>query len=159
MPRRLDAGGMLAALGGVMLLVSLFLDWYPRGSAWTIFELVDIVLAALAVAAIVAVLPLRRSGEPAAVGLVPDAWLPPIAAAAIVIVAVSLLNDPPPVAGASPEAGAWIGLAGALLMMAGAVLARARISLVVSTRAAEGAPPRGPTEVRPTEPLGRDQPY
>jgi hypothetical protein len=154
MPRRLDAGGLLAALGGLVLLVSLFLDWYPAGSAWTLFELVDIVLAALAVAAIVAVLPLQWPGEPAAVGLVPDGWLPAIAAAALAIVFVSLINDPPAIRGASPELGGWIGLAGALLLTGGAVLGRARISVVVSMRSSERPPPpSAETEVRPTEPL------
>jgi hypothetical protein len=156
MPHRLDAGGILAALGGLALLVGLFFDWYPAGSAWTIFELVDIVLAALAVAAIVAVLPLRRPGEPAAVGLVPDGWLPAIAGAALVIVMVSLINDPPAVRGASPEVGAWIALAGALLLAAGAVLGRAKISVVVSMRSPERTPPpSAETQVRPTEPLDR----
>jgi hypothetical protein len=154
MPGRVDAGGVLAAFGGIVLLVSLFLDWYPAGSAWTLFELVDIVLAAIGLAALVAVLPLRRPGEPAAVGLVPDGWLPAIAGAALVIVVVSLINDPPAVRGAGPEAGAWIALAGALLLAAGAVLARAQISVVISTRAPERRPPPpAETGVRPTEPL------
>jgi hypothetical protein len=156
MPHRLDAGGALAALGGVVLLVSLFLDWYPAGTAWRIFELLDIALAALALAAVIAVLPLRAPGEPAAVGLVPNAWLPAIAVAALALVVVSLVNDPPAVRGAGPDAGAWIALAGALLIGAGAVLGRARISLVVSSRRPAPQPPGGPgAEVRPTEPLGR----
>jgi hypothetical protein len=156
MPHRLDAGGVLAAIGGLALLVALFLDWYPSASAWTTFELVDIVLAALALAAIIVTLPVRRPGEPAAVGLVPDRWLPLIAGGALVIVAVSLINDPPAARGSSPEVGAWIALAGALLMTAGAVLARARISLVISMRSAERTPRSAETEVRPTEPLGPD---
>jgi hypothetical protein len=153
MPHRLDAGGVLAAIGGLVLIVSLFLDWYPGESAWTVFEALDIVLAVLGLAAIASVLPLRRPGEPAAVGLVPNGLLPALAGIALVIVVVSLVNDPPGARGGSPEAGIWIALAGALLLAAGALLSRAQISLVVGPRSPAAAPPSAETSVRPTEPL------
>jgi hypothetical protein len=156
MPHRLDAGGVLAAIGGAVLVASLFIDWYPGESAWTVFETLDIVLALIALAAIASVLPLRRPGEPAAGGLVPGALLPVLAAAALVIVVVSLVNDPPAARGESPEAGVWIALAGALLLAAGALLGRAQVSLVVGARSA-APPPSAETSVRPTEPL-RDEP-
>ena len=51
-PRRLDAGAVVAAGGAVLLLISLFLDWYGDGglgySAWTVFEVIDLALAAIA---------------------------------------------------------------------------------------------------------------
>ena len=51
--RRIDAGPLLALLGGLVLLVSLFLDFYePTFTAWEVFELLDLVLAALAVAVV-----------------------------------------------------------------------------------------------------------
>ena len=47
-----EAGAAVAAVGALLLLVSLFLDWYGDGregySAWTLFELIDLVLAAIA---------------------------------------------------------------------------------------------------------------
>jgi len=62
--RDLDGRRLLAGLGALALLISLFLDWYgqrhPIGSsggapdvgitAWTSFELIDILFAALALA-------------------------------------------------------------------------------------------------------------
>ncbi|MEA2356409.1 MAG: hypothetical protein QOD61_2538, partial [Solirubrobacteraceae bacterium] len=49
---RPDTGGLVAAVGGLLLLVSLFLDWYTLATftvtAWTAFEVWDLVLAALA---------------------------------------------------------------------------------------------------------------
>ena len=40
---RFDAGTGLVALGAVLLLVSLFIDWYdPSGDAWAVFESLDL---------------------------------------------------------------------------------------------------------------------
>ena len=41
---------MLLALGALLLLVSLFLDWYGPLTAWNAFEVTDVLLAALAIA-------------------------------------------------------------------------------------------------------------
>jgi hypothetical protein len=49
--RRFDIGPILLALGAALLLVALFLKWYGPLTAWNAFELTDILLAALAVAA------------------------------------------------------------------------------------------------------------
>ncbi|MDA0180939.1 hypothetical protein OJ997_11590 [Solirubrobacter phytolaccae] len=102
-------------LGGLILLVSLFLPWYGNhaavvgteqgihvlvsgfGTAWEAFSGFDIVLAVLAVAVV-----LTPRGR-ALVGL-----------AALVVVA-HLLLDRPEEGFAPPVYGAWIGLAGALL--------------------------------------------
>src|ERR671932_21440 len=55
---RFDAGTGLVALGAVLLLVSLFVNWYdPGGDAWAVFESVDLLLAAAAVACLIAVVP------------------------------------------------------------------------------------------------------
>ena len=53
MNRRFEMGPLLVALGAVLLLVSLFLDWYGPLSAWDAFEVVDVLLAALAVLSLV----------------------------------------------------------------------------------------------------------
>ena len=54
--RPLDAGAAVAAGGAVLLLISLFLDWYGDDghgySAWTLFEVIDLLLAAIALIAI-----------------------------------------------------------------------------------------------------------
>ena len=49
MTRRIEAGPVLVGLGALVLLVSLFLDWYePDVTAWEAFEVLDLLLAALA---------------------------------------------------------------------------------------------------------------
>jgi hypothetical protein len=136
MTRRFELGPIIVAAGGLLLLVSLFLDWYGAGvSAWDAFEVVDLLLAALAVAAIVA-----------AIGaLAPDGdyldrrWLPALVAAVAVLVAASIINPPPSVAGASADIGAWIAFGAALAMLVGAVLSLGRVSFSV---ALEGREPR-----------------
>src|SRR5215207_3430262 len=55
--RRIDVGPVLALIGALMLLVSLFLDWFEAGAtAWEVFEVLDLVLAACAIVAILAAL-------------------------------------------------------------------------------------------------------
>jgi hypothetical protein len=147
MPERINGGQALVVLGATALVVSLFLSWYEPGrSAWTVFEVWDLVLAAIGVAAVAAVVPVRREG--ASRTLVPQRWLPALAVAALVIVVVALVNHPPAARGAAPEAGAWIGLAAAIVLTAGAVLNTARISLVITLRAPDQ--PRAAREASPT---------
>ena len=50
MTRRFDIGPVLVAVGALILLVGLFLDWYGGLNAWNSFELADVLLAVLAVA-------------------------------------------------------------------------------------------------------------
>lgn len=131
--RRIEAGPLLALVGAIVLLVSLFLDWYaPDLSAWDVFELLDIVLAALAVAGGLAALGLLG---PAVPGPEPR-HLPPIAAAAVVLVLATVLNSPPGLGDATTQTGLWLALGGALAMGVGAVLvaARVRISFDVERR-------------------------
>jgi hypothetical protein len=124
---RIQVGPILVALGAIVLLVSLFLDWYGPLTAWEVFELVDVLLAVLALA-----------GLAAAVGTVaPDLaylerrWLPAIAVAAAVLIAAQL--DPPPAAaGETASTGAWLAFAAALVMVVGAVLSLGRLSVAVS---------------------------
>jgi hypothetical protein len=128
MTRRFEVGPILVALGAALLLVSLFLDWYGPLNAWEAFEVVEVLLAGLALAALVV----------AAGQLVPDLgwgerrWLPMIVVAVAVLVAAELV-DPPPAAGAEElEQGAWLAFAAALVMLAGAVLSFGRISFAVA---------------------------
>ena len=133
MTRRFEVGPILVALGAILLLVSLFLDWYGPLSAWEAFEVVEVLLAGLAAAALIV----------AAGQLVPDLelgerrWLPVIVAAIAVLVAAELI-DPPPAAGAEElEQGAWLAFAAALVMLAGAVLSVGRISFAISVEGRE----------------------
>jgi hypothetical protein len=154
--RLLDAGSLLIALGAVALAVSLFIDWYSVGfdqgvSAWTVFELVDLVLMALAVAAIVAIAErLFDRGRPA---LMPT-WVHVVCGPiALLIVVVCLIDEPPAVGAAGTiEVGGWIAFAGAAVMTIGALLTRVRISLVVGSRAQPAqVDPHAETRRYPTE--------
>ncbi|HYF25662.1 MAG TPA: hypothetical protein VD931_08000 [Baekduia sp.] len=154
MLRQIDLGRALTALGALLLLVALFLDWYEAGgTAWEVFEVVDLLLAALALAAIAAAL---LPGDRADAVLRWGPW------AALVVVVVSLLNPPPILQLATdalelrdagdPDTGAWLALAGSALMATGALLALARISVVVDV-AARGRrePPAGARTAAPPE--------
>jgi len=123
---RFDAGTGLVALGAVLLLVSLFVDWYdPSGTAWAVFESVDILLALAAIACLVAVVPRYAALQRA---------VPVIAFVALFIVAVQLIQPPPEAAGDQLKAGAWLALAATALMAAGATLSAASISVTVDVR-------------------------
>jgi hypothetical protein len=147
--RLLDAGTLLIALGSLALAVSLFLDWYGVGfnqsiSAWTAFEFVDILLAALALAALVAV------GE-RMIGIAPvmPPWVHLVCGPiALVIVCVSLIDEPPAAGGpgATLEIGGWIAFAAAAVMTIGALLTRVRISVVVGARERTAASPSTSTD-------------
>jgi hypothetical protein len=152
MPERINGGQVLVVLGAIALLVSLFLNWFePSRSAWTVFEVWDLVLAAIAIAAIAAAIPIRlsgMSGEP----VVAPRWLPVLGIAALVIVFVALVNHPPAARGVGLEVGAWIALAGSVLLAAGAILSRARIALLITLRSADRTPvPAAPAAPTPPE--------
>jgi hypothetical protein len=147
-----DAG---AALGAIILLVSLFLTWYkPDLTAWTAFEVLDLVLAALAIATLAALA--TASGLPAAV---PERALPWLGGVASVIAIAALINHPPLALGHPPGTGAWLGLAGSLLMLAGGVARAARVSLAITFENAPAPPVRRPPPPRSeahTEPLPKE---
>ena len=142
-PRRLDAGAVVAAVGAALLLVSLFLDWYGDDgegySAWTVFELIDLLLAGIAIIAISTFL--SRAGiEPR----LPQAPFLVLGGGALVLTASQLINEPF-VVGLSDfelKTGAWLGLAGAALLLAGAFMSVARVSFSVEHREPRpGTPP------------------
>ena len=147
MPERINGGQALAALGAIVLLVGLFLDWFGQRNAWTTFEVLDLVLAAIAVATLVGLVPASAWGR-RSTPVVPPEYLGPLGIAAVVIVIAALINHPPTGAGHSPHIGVWVALAGGLLIALGGILRSARISLVITTRPT--ADSRGATERPPT---------
>jgi len=155
MTRRLDAGATVAALGALLLLVSLFLDWYGERdegfSAWTVFEVIDLLLAAIALTALSTFL--SRSGfEPR----LPDASLLLLGAAALVLTASQLIDGPPAVTLSELElqTGAWLALAGSALLLAGAFMSVARVSFSVEHREPPPDPETETVKLRtPDEPV------
>lgn len=130
---QIPVGPLLAAIGAVLLIVSLFLDWYEQLSGFTVFEFLDLLLVGLALVALAALAGamgiLRTSVRPG-VPLV-------VAVLALLIVLSQVVNDSPAVAGGNgpdQDTGIWLALAGAALMVAGAVLSTVRIALAVEPR-------------------------
>jgi hypothetical protein len=128
MTRRIEAGPVLVALGALVLLVSIFLEWYRPGiTGWEAFEFLDLLLVALGIAALVA----------AAGAIRPEAtvierhWLPAIVAAAVIVVASQIL-DPPPSVDGHPTTGAWLALGAAVLMGIGTLLTLGRVSFALT---------------------------
>ena len=146
-PRRLDAGAVVAAGGAVLLLISLFLNWYGDGgegySAWTLFEVIDLLLAAIALLAISTFLSLSGV-EPR----LPRAPLLVLGGAALVLTAAQLIDAPPAVATSEldPQTGAWLALAGSALLLAGAFMSVARVSFSVEHREPRAGTPPPETE-------------
>jgi hypothetical protein len=167
--REIEVGPLVAAVGAVILIVSLFLNWYDDFSAFTVFEVWDVVLVCLGLFALVQVaqtLGFLPPGSPLRTGT-----LLPVGAAALVIVASQLVNHPPAGIDRDPAVGLWLGLAGSAVLLAGGFLATARISLTIDVERRERRR-RGPSpdtstdEMRsaPTEevrsgPVVRDVPH
>jgi hypothetical protein len=128
MQRRFELGPLLVALGALLLLVSLFLDWYGPVSAWDAFEVVDVMLAALAVVSLIGALGALLPE----LGYVERRWLPALVLAVAVLVAAEIINPPPAASHATAGIGAWIAFAAALVMLIGAVVSLGRVSLTVS---------------------------
>jgi hypothetical protein len=132
-PAQLPVGPLVASIGAVLLIVSLFLDWYEQITGFTVFEFVDLLLVLLALATIASLV-----GGLGVVRAAPSPGMSLAVALFTVLVVVSqVVNDPPAVAGEvgpSKDVGIWLALAGSGLMVLGAVLAYARISLAVEAR-------------------------
>jgi hypothetical protein len=133
MSRRFEVGPILVAVAALVLLVSLFLDWYGALTAWEAFEVVEVLLGALAVTALVI-----------AVGqLIPDIeyverrWLPAVVLAVAVLVAAEIVDPPPAAGGEDPATGAWLAFGAALLMLVGTVLTFGRVRFAVSVEGRE----------------------
>jgi hypothetical protein len=129
MTRRIEAGPVLVGLGALILLISLFLDWYqPAVTAWDAFEVLDLLLAALAIAALVAAVGAIR---PEAT-VVERHWLPAIVAAITIIVVAQILNPPPVLVDGDLDTGAWLALGSAIVMCLGTLLTLGRVSFALT---------------------------
>jgi hypothetical protein len=153
---KIPIGPLIATIGALVVIVSLFLDWYERLTGWTVFEIDDLVLVGLGLGTIYALA--------GGFGVVKGSFNPAIALIAsivtLVIVVTQIVNDPPAVAGGGgpdKEVGIWLALGGAGLMVAGALLATTHISLAVEARRRDTEPPGESTD-EPTVPLTGTKP-
>lgn len=130
MTRRIEVGPVLVGIAAILLLVSVFLDWYTPGvTGWDAFEVLDLALVGAGLTALVG----------AAGILAPDTavierrWLSAVAVLVLVIVVSQILDPPPGVAG-DPDTGAWLALAGGITMSVGAALSLGRISFALTVQ-------------------------
>jgi hypothetical protein len=154
---QLALGPLVASVGALLLIVSLFLDWYEGLTGFTVFEFIDLLLVLLALATIASLA--------GGLGLVKPAPSPAISLAValftIFVVLTQIINDPPAVVGPGAQEqdiGIWLGLSGAALMVAGGVLGYASISLAFEPRSRGTDRDRDVTGVSPASPPPRPAP-
>lgn len=128
MTRRFDIGPIVLALGALVLLIALFLDWFAAWNAWQVFELTDILLAALAIAGFVAALGLLLPD----VDVIDRRFMPWIVGAALVLVVKQMLSPGVALEEVDLGTGIWMALAGTLVMVIGAVLSLSKVSFSVA---------------------------
>jgi len=158
---RLRPGDVVAGVGGAILFVSLFLHWYgfdPHGlapharslvgavppgvTAWQAFSVIDVLLAAcalLAIAVPIVTAVARGPAKPIAFDILASCG----GVLAVLLIVFRLIAQPGNDALIAVKGGAWIGLAGALIALAGAWWAMA------DERAPGAAPPRVPRRPAP----------
>ena len=152
---RLRPGELLAGLGGVALLVVMFLDWYGAGgsatfqgqdikislgfNAWEAFSITDLILALTAVCAIaLAVVTASRRSPALPVALSVVTWT--LGALATLLVFYRILNQPGPNEFFDVKLGAFLGFLSVLAVAVGGFPA---------IRDEEGEDAPVPTDVRP----------
>jgi hypothetical protein len=147
--RRIRGGEWLAGLAGVALIVSLFLDWYDAAPApltgWQAFVVTDVLLALLALSGPL-LLTFQATRESPALPTGISIICTSCGALAAAIVLVRLVVEPKADLVSGIAAGAWIGLAAALALLAGGWW-----SLESEHNAGATVPP---VEVRPSPPRG-----
>lgn len=143
----MSPGALVVLVGALLLLVSLFLDWYGLRtgagiSAWNSFEVIDLLLATGALLVAFWSLPpqvpvpfIDRNQRGIGAAL-----MVPVVIGMVILVVASLISNPPAARGAGIEVGAWLALVAVLLLAAGAILSRANVSFVISVRASTDAP-------------------
>jgi hypothetical protein len=153
---QIPIGPLVAAIGAILLVVSLVLDWYEGVTGFTVFEFLDLLLVVLALATLATLA--------AAIGLLRTPLRPGtplvVSALALLIVLSQVVNHPPAATERDLDTGIWLALAGAALMVAGAVLSSARIAIAVEPRERAAAPPPPPPAAPPADqaPTVADEP-
>jgi hypothetical protein len=161
---RLRQGDLIAGLGGVALLIVMFLDWYGAGgnatfqgqdikislgfNAWEAFSITDLILAltALSGIALAVITATRRSPALPVAASVITATL---GALATLLVFYRILNQPGPNEFFDVKLGAFLGFLSVLAIAVGGSLA---------TRDEQWDDAPVPTDARPTPPPEAQEP-
>jgi drug/metabolite transporter (DMT)-like permease len=131
-------GPLIAAGGGVLLFISLFLDWFEGTSAFKLFDIVDIILALLALTAI-AIGAMLATGNTTNLPAAPGAIVTTAAIIAFTIVATFVLE------GDDHKFGIFLSLIGTIAMVVGGMqLAAGGAPTEPRTRVAEPTSPPPP---------------
>ena len=161
--RRLRAGELIAATGGLVLFVSLFLPWYRADgclrlvgaiegdsgcdfSAWDALAVNDVILALVAVAAVALLIVTAAQGISAVpIAMASLVTLAGVGGLVLVLVRVAWLPDL-----ADERAwGLWLGLAGAVAIVGGGLIAMRdeRLSRAGRWTDGTGRPKPAPSEI------------
>ena len=142
-------GPLIAAGGGVLLFISLFIDWFEGTSAFKLFDIVDVLLALLALIAI-AVGAMLATGNTANLPSSPSGIVTTASIVAFSIVATFVLE------GDDHKFGVFLALIGTIAMIVGGMqLARgAGATGEPRTRVSEPTPAPTPPPPPPPPPAG-----
>jgi hypothetical protein len=139
-PKRLRLGDQIAAGAAVLLFIVLFLNWYgvavpdavaafakAQGistsvSAWTAFDILDIVLL-LIILAVLAFVVIAASNTSPALPVAGNVFITLLGALATILIFYRILNQPGPNDVVDVKYGAWLGLLLALGITAGGFMA------------------------------------
>jgi hypothetical protein len=154
--RRLRAGEWIAALSGVLLLVSLFLPWYGRepgaedASAWQALAAVDVTLALVAAFG-VTLLVVTASQRVPAVPIALSAIVTLVGLIGLLLVLIRLANVPDGLDGR--EFGVWLALVATIGIVVGGIVAMRDERLSPPGRHTDltGRPVAAPPEAEPLQ--------
>jgi hypothetical protein len=121
--RRLGAGEWLAGISGLALLASLFLPWYEvsgTATGWESLTAIDVVLALVAISGVLLAIVTATQRVPA-VTVALSALISLFGSVGVILVLLRVLDIPDWAGGR--EWALWLGLAGAVGIVAGALLA------------------------------------
>jgi hypothetical protein len=140
-----DNAPLIAAGGGLLLFISLFIDWFDvLGSAWEFMDIVDVVLAVLALIC-VGIGAMLATGNTTNLPSSPGGIVTTSGVIAFSIVATFILE------GDDQKFGIFLALIGTIAMIVGGMqLARAGVAPARRTRRAEPPPPPSPPPAGPT---------
>ena len=146
MDTRGNNGPLIAAGGGLLLFISLFLDWFDiLGSAWEFMDIVDVLLALLALVAIGAGAMLA-TGNTANLPRTPSSIVTTAGIVAFTILATFILE------GDEHKFGIFLGLIGTIAMIVGGTQLGAAAPAAPRTRVQEPPAPPPPPPPPPSNP-------